>query len=179
MRLCLAYSDINTLDQRNHVAAGTGIAVCPFTLCLFAQGYQRCTDPAIASALDSIKYFRLLQGSVLRPYPAFVVIPCRSTELFTRMLMRNPRLSRRKFRSASRLEGYGALIDLAPSTEIVTMNIFIRRFPELFDHVVNDPTLLFRFMYLCASCAKNAVFQKFFFLSSAVSPMTHQELVPN
>src|SRR5215813_13025170 len=46
---------------------GTGGAVRPLTFCLSAQGF-RSTDPTIAPAFDGLKYFRLSQDLVYRPF---------------------------------------------------------------------------------------------------------------
>ena len=53
-----------TPGQRRHLVAGTGVAICPFTLCLSRRASDE-TDPAIPSALDGLKYFRLSPNSRL------------------------------------------------------------------------------------------------------------------
>jgi hypothetical protein len=44
------------LDQRTQWLSGTGVAVCPVTLCLYAQG-SRWTIQTIAPAFDGLKVF--------------------------------------------------------------------------------------------------------------------------
>src|SRR5262249_7724922 len=53
--------------RRTTLVVGTGGAVRPLTLCLSAQGF-RSTDPTIAPAFDGLKYFRLSQDLVYRPF---------------------------------------------------------------------------------------------------------------
>lgn len=56
---------------------GTGIAVCPVTLGLSAQG-SWWTNPTITPAFDGLKYSRLLPGSFFDQDLALVV-QCKDT----------------------------------------------------------------------------------------------------
>jgi len=93
------------------LVVGTGGAVRPFTLCLSAQG-PRWTDPTIAPAFDGLgipvsRRVTFIDRSLLR-----------SSFLGPRNEVSTDVSAHRDFRSAPQSGGYGALIMLAPSTEM-------------------------------------------------------------
>ena len=94
-----------TPGQRRHLVAGTGVAICPVTPLLVAQGERR-TDPAISPALDGLKYSRLSRSSRLSTALRFGRHFSRKND--TVALALNRRLSPQGFALPHSQEGTGA-----------------------------------------------------------------------
>ena len=106
-----------TPGQRRHLVAGTGVAVCPFTPLLVAQGERRDRpgdpiSPRRFKVFPSLAEFSFLDSSPLRSSFPGRDRALRSTVRLNRRL-RPPGL----LRSASQSGGYGAL-RAAPCTEM-------------------------------------------------------------